>query len=84
MSTGNALSQEGLAGLHRNLVGFLRTNRHHDPQFVGDDPSGAASGKKCPVSYSEDQDGVQALFLCSFVLNSGGDIQVQFGKNGAL
>ena len=38
-----------LTGLRRNSVGFLRTNRHHNPQSVGDDPFRVASGKERQV-----------------------------------
>ena len=46
VSVGNPLTHESLTGLRRDLVSFLQMNRHHNPQSVGDDPFGAASGKE--------------------------------------
>ena len=46
MSVRNLLLQEGLTGLCHNSVGFLQTNRHHNPQSVVDNPFEAASGKE--------------------------------------
>ena len=48
VSVGNPLPQEGFTGPRSDSVGFLRMNRHHNPQSVGDNPFGAASRRSLP------------------------------------